>query len=97
MKLQPLSNNVLVEQASEEKVTSSGIVLPDNADRKKQSRGTVVAVGPGKLNDAGSRLPMSVKVGDLVLFKEPWSEDGKFEEAGKKFCLVEENDILGIL
>lgn len=97
MKLQPLSNNVLVEQASEDKVTSSGIVLPDTADAKKQARGTVVAVGPGKLTEQGSRLPMSVKVGDQVLFKEPWSDAGKLEENGKKFCLVEESDILGIL
>jgi chaperonin GroES len=97
MKLQPLSNNVLVEHAVEEKVTSSGIVLPDNADAKKQARGTVVAIGPGKLTDQGTRLPMAVKVGDQVLFKEPWSDAGKLEENGKKFSLVEENDILGIL
>lgn len=97
MKLQPLSNNVLVEQAVEEKTTASGIVLPEGADAKKQARGTVVAVGPGKLADNGSRLPMSVKPGDQVLFKEPWSDVGKLEENGKKFCLVEESDILGIL
>lgn len=97
MKLQPISNNVLVECASEEKVTSSGIVLPDGSDGKKQARGTVVAIGPGKLTDQGTRLPMSVKVGDQVLFKEPWSDAGKLEENGKKFCLVEEGDILGIL
>lgn len=97
MKLQPLSNNVLIEQTVEEKVTSSGIVLPDGAEAKKQARGTVVALGPGKLTDQGTCLPMVVKIGDQVLFKEPWSEAGKLEENGKKFCLVEENDILGIL
>jgi chaperonin GroES len=97
MKLQPLSNNVLIEQAAEEKMTASGIVLPEGAEAKKQARGTVVALGPGKLTDQGTRLPMAVKVGDQVLFKEPWSDAGKLEENGKKFCLVEESDILGIL
>jgi chaperonin GroES len=99
MKLQPLSNHVLVEAAVDEaKVTKSGIVLPDTADKKKQVQGTVVAVGPGKLNEKGERLPLSVKVGDKVLFKEPWSDDHKFEEENnKKFFLVDEDDILGII
>ena len=99
MNLQPLSNHVLVEFAGgdDAKTTKSGIVLPDTADKKKQSKGTVVAVGPGKLSDTGARLPMSVKVGDSVLFKEPWSDDNKMEEGEKKYFLIEEDDILGLL
>ncbi len=98
MKLQPLSNHVLVEGVSQgRETTKSGIVLPDSADKKKQVTGAVVAVGPGKLSETGSRLPMSVEVGVRVLFKEPWSDDNKIEENGKKFFLIEEDDILGII
>jgi len=98
MKFKPLSNHVLVEAiADDAKTTKSGIVLPENVDKKKQVKGTVVAVGPGKLNDKGERLPLAVKVGDLVLFKEPWSDDHKFEENGKKMYLIDEDDILGVL
>lgn len=79
------------------KTTKSGIVLPDNVDKKKQVKGTVTAVGPGKLSENGERLPLSVKVGDNVLFKEPWSDDHKFEEGDKKLYLIEEDDILGII
>ncbi len=98
MKLTPLSNRVLIEVVEEEvKATKSGIVLPDSAEKKKQSRGVVVSVGPGKQTEKGERLKMSVKTGDKVLFKEPWNDDSKFEEAGKKFVLVEEDDILAII
>lgn len=98
MKLKPLGNHVLVEAAPDEAAaTKSGIVLPDTADKKKQVQGTVVATGPGKLSDKGDRLPLAVKVGDKVLFKEPWSDDHKFEEEGKKFFLVDEDDIFGII
>ena len=99
MQLQPLSNHVLVEGMAEDnaKTTKSGIVLPDTAEKKKQSKGKGVAMGPGKLSETGGRLPMSVTVGDTVLFKEPWSDESKMEDGEKKFFLVEEDDILGII
>ncbi|MEK7543040.1 MAG: co-chaperone GroES [Patescibacteria group bacterium] len=97
--LQPLSNHVLIELIEEDnaKTTKSGIVLPDTAEKKKQSKGTIIAIGPGKLSDDGNRLPMSVKIGDKILFKEPWSDDNKMEDGEKKLFLVEEDDILGII
>ena len=97
MTITPLSNRVLVMPVEEEKVTKGGIMLPDSADKKKQSRGTVVAVGPGKLKEAGDRFPMSVAVGQSVLFKEPWGEENKIEDGDKKYFLVEEEDILAII
>lgn len=99
MTLQPLSNHVLVAPAEEEKVTKSGIVIPDTAQSKKRSRGSVIAIGPGKFSQAGTRTPMSVKVGDMVLFKEPWSDESKIKDAdsGKEYLLVEEDDILAII
>ena len=78
-------------------MSKGGIVLPDNADKKKQSRGTVIAVGPGKVNDKGERMPMAVAIGQSVLFKEPWGEENKIEDGDKKYFLVEEEDVLAII
>ena len=98
MKLKPLSNRVLIEAVVEDaKATKSGIVLPDSTDKKKQSKGVVVAVGDGRLNEKGERQMMSVKIGDKVLFKEPWSDESKIEEDGKKLFLVEEEDVLATI
>ena len=57
----------------------------------------MTAVGPGKLNEKGERVALSVKVGDKVLFKKPWSEDDKLKIDGKDQYLVDESDILGII
>lgn len=98
MNFKPLSNNVLIEYVEEEqKMTKSGIVLPDNVEKKERMKGTVVAVGPGKMTEAGTKLPLSVKVGDNVLFSKPWSDEKKIEEDTKKYFIVSEDDILGIV
>jgi len=100
MNLKPLSNRVLVEfmkSKDEENVTKSGIVLPDSAEKKEQSKGTVTAIGPGKMTNEGNRLPMSVKVGDRVVFSKPWGDDKKFEENEKEYYLIDEDDVLAII
>ena len=97
MKLKPLSDRVLIEPALEEQKTGSGIILPDTVEKSKVLRGKVTATGPGKLNDKGERVSLSVKVGDEVLFKKPWSDDDKLKVEGKEEYLVDENDILGII
>jgi chaperonin GroES len=98
MNIKPLSNHVLIAPAEDEaKQTKSGIVLPDSADKKKQSKGTVVAVGPGKMKDTGERLPISVAIGQTVLFKEPWGDENKIEDGDKKYFLVEEDEILAVI
>jgi len=98
MAFKPLSNRLLIEPMEEEaKQTKSGIVIPDTVDKKKQSRGTVVAVGPGKRSEKGDVMPLAVKIGDKVLFKEPWSEENKIEDGGKKYFLVEEDDVLATI
>lgn len=98
MKLKPLFNRVLIEAVTEDaKATKSGIVLPDSADKKKQARGIVIAIGEGRLNEKGERQPMSVKIGDRVLFKEPWADESKFEEDGKKLFLVDEEEVLATI
>ncbi|MEK7479423.1 MAG: co-chaperone GroES [Patescibacteria group bacterium] len=97
MKLKPLSDRVLIEPVEEEQKTDSGIILPDTVEKSKVLRGKVTATGPGKLNDKGERTPVSVKVGDEVLFKKPWSDDDKLKIHGKEEYLVDEGDILGIV
>ena len=83
--------------AEEEKMTKSGIVLPDTVEKKKQSLGQVIAVGPGKMTGEGKIIPMSVVVGTKVLFKEPWGEESKIKDGDKKFLLVEEEDVLAVI
>ena len=95
MNLKPLSNHLFIESVVENKTTKSGIVLPDTAEKEKPIQGKVVAVGPGKLNDKGERMPMSVKIGDVVLFKKYGPDEIEIE--GKKYLVGEETDILAIV
>ena len=66
-KLRPLGDRVVIEPTPREEMTKSGIVLPDTAKEKPQE-GTIIAAGPGKINDDGKREPMDVKEGDKVLY-----------------------------
>lgn len=92
--LKPLADRVLVEVDVEESKTAGGILLPDTAQKKSQ-KGTVIAIGSGKVLDNGERLPFGVAVGDRVLFAKYSGVD--IEEGGKKFLLLSERDILGKL
>ena len=101
MNIKPLSNHIFLEPVEEEKITKSGIVLPETAEKEKPMKGKIIAVGPGKLNEKGERIPMSVKVNDIVLFKKYGPDEIEIDlpaQAGKKKYLVgEEEDILAIL
>lgn len=92
--LKPLADRVLVEVDVEESKTAGGILLPDTAQKKSQ-KGTVIAIGSGKVLDNGERLPFEVAVGDRVFFAKYSGVD--IEEGGKKFLLLSERDILGKL
>jgi len=95
MNFKPLSNHIFLEPLDEEKTTKSGIVIPDTAEKEKPIKGKVLAVGPGKLNEKGERIPMSVKVNDLVLFKKYGPDE--IEIDGKKYLVGDEDDILAIV
>ncbi len=95
MNFKPLSSHVFLEPVEEEKTTKSGIVIPDTAEKEKPVKGRVLAVGPGKLNEKGERVPMSVKVGDTVLFKKYGPDEIEIE--GKKYLVGDEDDILAII
>lgn len=93
-KLQPLGDRVVVEREVAEERTAGGIVLPDSA-KDKPSRGTVLAVGDGRLLDDGTRAPLQVKVGDKVLFTSYAPETVKISE--EELLLMREEDILAII
>ena len=93
--MQLLGDRVLVKPEEPMKKTAAGILIPDTATQEKATRGTVLAVGPGKLNEKGERVPMSVKVGDVVLFKKYGPDE--VEVDGKKYLVGEESDILAII
>lgn len=95
MQFKPLSNHVFIEPLKEEKATKSGIVLPETAEKEKPMVGKVLAVGPGKTNEKGEATPMSVKVGDKVLFKKYGPDE--IEVDGKKYLVGSEDDILAVV
>ena len=91
VKLQPLGDRVVVQPAEREETTKSGIVIPDTAKEKPQ-RGSVIAVGQGRRDDDGDRIPMDVSVGDTVLFAKYAGTEFKFEE--EDYLILSEKDIL---
>jgi len=95
MNFKPLSNHLFIEPIEEEHVTASGIVLPETAEKERPIRGKIIAVGPGKKNEKGEIMPMSVKVGDIVLFKKYGPDEIEIE--GKKYLVGDEDDILAII
>jgi len=95
MNLTPLSNRVILEPLEEEKVTKSGIVIADSSGKERPVRGTVIAVGPGKLNEKGERTPVSVKAGDHVLFKKYGPDEVELD--GKKYLVADEDDIVAVI
>jgi len=94
MKIRPLNDRLLVKRLEEEEKTAGGIIIPDSA-KEKPAEGKVVAVGPGKLNDAGERVALQVKEGDIVLFSKYGGTDVKLD--GDDYLIMREDDILGIL
>ena len=91
IKIRPLDDRVVVEPIAAEETTAGGIVLPDTAKEKPQ-RGTVVAVGPGKLLDNGKRGELSVAVGDEVIYGKYGGSD--IEVDGDEVKILRESDIL---
>ncbi len=94
MKIKPLQDRVIVKRLEEEEKTKGGIIIPDTAKEKPQ-QGKVMAVGPGKVLEGGTKVDLTVKEGDLVLF-------GKYSGSevtlnGEELLIMREDDILGIL
>lgn len=92
-KIKPLSDRVLVQPAPAEEKTESGIIIPDSAKEKPQE-GTVVAAGPGKVEN-GNKIDMSVKEGDKVLYGKYSGTEVTLD--GEEYLIMRESDILGIV
>ncbi len=92
--IKPLGDRVVIRPAQREEVTASGVFLPDTAKEKPQ-RGTILAVGPGKLDDKGQRTPLEVTEGVEVLYAKYAGTEVKIE--GEDLLIVSEKDILAIV
>jgi len=93
-KLRPLADRLVVRPATREETTKSGIVLPDTAKEKPQ-RGTVLAVGEGRRDDEGKRIPMDVQSGDAVLFAKYAGTEFKLED--EDLLILSEKDVLAVV
>jgi chaperonin GroES len=98
-KLIPLGDRIVVKQSKQEEVRASGLVIPDTA-REKPQMGEVIAVGPGRIDDSGKRVPIDVKTGDRVLYAKYSGQEvprGVFGADDDEYMILKENDILAKL
>jgi chaperonin GroES len=94
MKIKPLGERVLVEPLTEGEVNKGGIIIPDSAKEKPQE-GKVIAVGTGKIDEDGKKVPFNVKKGDIVLMPKYGGTEVKVD--GKEYQIMREDDILAII
>ena len=92
--LKPLEDRIVVEPLEAEQVTASGLVIPDTAKEKPQE-GKVLAVGPGRFDDKGSRVPVDVKVGDVVLYSKYGGTEVKY--SGQEYLVLSARDVLAVI
>lgn len=94
MQIRPLHDRVIVKRLEIERTTLGGIILPETAG-EKPDQGEVIAVGPGKRDEAGKLIPMDVKVGDRVLFGKYSGQTVKVD--GQELLVMREDDIMGVI
>ena len=92
--IKPLEDKLLVQIVEAETTTASGLVIPDTAKEKPQEA-TVVAVGPGRTDDTGKRVPMDVAEGDVVIFSKYGGTEIKY--AGEDYLILSQRDILAVV
>ena len=92
--IKPLEDRIVVRPIEAEQVTASGLVIPDTAKEKPQEA-EVIAVGPGRFNDDGDRIPVDVKVGDKVIFSKYGGTELKY--GGKEYLVLSARDVLAII
>ncbi|MCR4424143.1 MAG: co-chaperone GroES [candidate division WOR-3 bacterium] len=93
MKIKPLQDRILVERVEEE-VKKGGIIIPDTAKEKPQ-QGKVIAVGPGRIDEKGNRIPMEVKKGDYILFGKYSGNEIRIDD--NEYLIMREDDVLAII
>jgi chaperonin GroES len=92
--IKPLEDRILVQANEAETTTASGIVIPDTAKEKPQE-GIVRAVGPGRIDDSGNRIPVDVKVGDTVIYSKYGGTEVKY--AGEEYLVLSARDVLAVI
>ena len=92
--IKPLEDRILIKSIEAEKTTASGLVIPDTAKEKPQE-GEVLAVGPGRIDDKGNRVPIDVTVGDRVIYSKYGGTEIK--HGGQEFLLLSARDVLAIV
>jgi chaperonin GroES len=92
--IKPLEDRIVVQANEAETTTASGIVIPDTAKEKPQE-GTVLAVGPGRIDDNGNRVPLDVAVGDVVLYSKYGGTEVKY--AGEEYLVLSARDVLAVI
>jgi chaperonin GroES len=95
MNITPCSDNILIESIKAEEKTKSGILLPASSEKERPEQGKVIATGPGKKNKQGVVIPVSIKVGQKVLFSKYGPNEIKVD--GKEYLIAKEDDILAII
>ena len=92
--IKPLEDRIVVQANEAETTTASGIVIPDTAKEKPQE-GTVIAVGPGRVDDNGNRIPLDVKVGDVVLYSKYGGTEVKY--GSEEYLVLSARDVLAVV
>ena len=92
--IKPLEDKIVVQTSEAETTTASGIVIPDTAKEKPQE-GKVLAVGPGRINDTGTRIPMDVSVGDVVIYTKYGATEIKYN--GEEYLILSARDVLAVV
>ena len=93
--LKPLADRVVLKPLAKTETVKGGIVIPDTVEKERPEQGEVIAVGPGKLLEDGKRSPMSVKVGDKVMFKKYGPDEIKID--GVEYLVLDESDIIALI
>ncbi|WP_138276024.1 MULTISPECIES: co-chaperone GroES [Rhodoluna] len=94
VQIKPLEDRIVVRPVEAEQVTASGLVIPDTAKEKPQEA-EVIAVGPGRIDERGNRIPVDVAVGDKVIFSKYGGTELKF--AGEEFLVLSARDVLAVV
>jgi chaperonin GroES len=94
MKIRPLHDRIVVKRQEEREVKKGGIIIPDTAKEKPQE-GKVIAVGNGRVNEAGKKVPLDVKAGDKILFGKYSGSEVKLDD--EEYLIMKEDDVLAII
>lgn len=92
--IKPLEDRIVIRQVEAEQTTASGLVIPDTAKEKPQE-GEVIAVGPGRVDNNGNRIPVDVKVGDVVIYSRYGGTEVKYD--GQEFQILSSRDVLAVV